>query len=279
MPASPGHFSGLCTKDPSVSTTTGVEGTADATDGDCAGSSPPVNPCISAVVVCDDTNATIVTGPLGVRSGSAKALGSVVRVKDCFEHRPDLGNSFPHWKAQSYGLVPPGVQQGQAPARPNMMDPSQNFPLCFGSWAGGMLVNASQNPGDGVDLKSLKFDDAGSVVVHVMADFEWGGVQFKVAEGSGNAEKLPNGDTALRFEYGGWQQSRTASLNGGIGNRYYMEGSAEFLDSVGEWYFDRATRMLHIGVTATQAAQAVGSPPPPPQSEEQESPLPARVPC
>lgn len=209
MPSSPGHASGLCTKAPTAPSTKNAAGGALAgSDADCAAASTPPSPCIPAVVVCDGTNATIVNGPLGVRSGSAKALGPVIRVKECFGHKPDLGNSFPHWRAQSYGLVTSDehremLQDARQASRPNMMDLSQNFPLWFGGWAGGMLVNASQDPGGGRDLKSLKFDDAESVVVHVMADYEWGGVQFKVANGSGNVERLPNGDTALRFEYGG----------------------------------------------------------------------------
>jgi len=123
-----------------------------------------------------------------------------------------------------------------------------------------MLVNSSQDPGGGLDLKSLTFDDAENVVVYVMADYEWGGPQFRVPVAGRNAERHPHGDTALRFEYGGWQQARTVSLNGGIGNRYYMEGSAEFLDSVGEWHFNPATRMLYVAVTDAQAAQAASPP-------------------
>ena len=80
-----------------------------------------------------------------------------------------------------------------------------------------------------------------------MADGEWGGVQFRVA----NASKLPNGDSVLNFSAGGWQQARSAELTAGggfgaIGNRYYIEGSADFLDEAGEWHFDPVTRCLSI---------------------------------
>ena len=64
-----------------------------------------------------------------------------------------------------------------------------------------------------------------------------------------NATKLPNGDTVLGFSEGGWQQARGASLHayaGHLGNRYYMEGSIEFLDDESEWHFDPETRRLTI---------------------------------
>ena len=47
----------------------------------------------------------------------------------------------------------------------------------------------------------------------------------------------------LHFSYGGFQQARGATLKG---NRFYMEGSIEFLDAEGEWHFDASTRELYV---------------------------------
>jgi hypothetical protein len=83
-----------------------------------------------------------------------------------------------------------------------------------------------------------------------MADGEWGGVQFRVATADSN---LPNqtGNTQLTFSYGGWQQARGATLRKADdgkthGNRFYMEGSIEFLDAPGEWHLDSSTHVLSI---------------------------------
>ena len=108
-----------------------------------------------------------------------------------------------------------------------------------------MLVDSNQDAGS-LSLKSLSWSDAaaGNIVVHAMADGEWGGVQFKVS----NATKLPNGDAVLSFSQGGWQQARGANLHayaGHIGNRYYLEGSLDFLDDAGEW---------HTGLEKTRAS-------------------------
>lgn len=80
-----------------------------------------------------------------------------------------------------------------------------------------------------------------------MADGEWGGVQFRVA----TASKVPGRpvDTQLTFSYGGWQQARGATLShtdGSHGNRFYVEGSIEFLDSPGEWHLDQQTQVLSL---------------------------------
>ena len=62
-----------------------------------------------------------------------------------------------------------------------------------------MLVDSNQDAGS-LSLKSLSWSDAaaGNIVVHAMADGEWGGVQFKVS----NATKLPNGDAVLLLPLG-----------------------------------------------------------------------------
>lgn len=80
-----------------------------------------------------------------------------------------------------------------------------------------------------------------------MADGEWGGVQFRVA----SASKVPGQpvDTQLTFSYGGWQQARGAGLShtdGTHGNRFYVEGNIEFLDTAGEWHLDQQTRVLSL---------------------------------
>lgn len=100
-----------------------------------------------------------------------------------------------------------------------------------------------------------------------MADGEWGGCQFRVKkrsyklgtatidDGRTEAEPEPEPEVAaeaeaaaanpvLHFSHGGFQQARGARLgpgwgsypghpDGRSGNRYYMEGSIEFLDREG----------------------------------------------
>jgi hypothetical protein len=96
-----------------------------------------------------------------------------------------------------------------------------------------------------------------------MADGEWGGCQFRVKKRSykvtsaldnGRTEAEPEAaaaaaaaaaaDPVLHFSHGGFQQARGARLgpgwgsypghpDGRAGNRYYMEGSIEFLDHEG----------------------------------------------
>ena len=89
-------------------------------------------------------------------------------------------------------------------------------------------------------MAGYSWRDADQVVVHAMADGEWGGTQFQVA----SATVSKGANPILNFSMGGFQQARTAMLT--QGNRYYMEGSVEFLDEQGEWYFNRNTSELLV---------------------------------
>jgi hypothetical protein len=170
-----------------------------------------------------------------------------------------MGNSWPEWKAVGYGLLDDDVHETvdtpfntvtvKGGSIVNSLTFDQNFPLWQGPWASGLVVDSKQDAGNAGGLKSLRWSDAsqGRIVVHSMADGEWGGVQFLV----NNASMLPNGDTILNFSAGGWQQARSAELTAGggfgaTGNRYYIEGSVDFLDQAGEWHFDPLTRSLSI---------------------------------
>ena len=166
----------------------------------------------------------------------------------------------------------------------NALDTTYNQPLWFGPWVASLQVNVSQDAGTGIDLRTYTWQDAQNIVVHAMADGEWGGTQFRVAHApdgafgnnlnanlnanlkansNANAEDNANVDAAaakdpvLPFSIGGFQQARGARLgpgwgsypghpDGRAGNRYYMEGSIEFLDAEGEWHFDPATRVLSL---------------------------------
>jgi len=81
-----------------------------------------------------------------------------------------------------------------------------------------------------------------------MADGEWGGTQFRVA----SAKKAAgSGNPQLTFSMGGFQQARGAMLGAGTGmknegNRFYMEGALEMLDTPGEWHFDASSHELYI---------------------------------
>ena len=210
-------------------------------------------PCEAADVVCAATKETMVRGPV-----PEHGLGESVTVDDCYEHLPDAGNSWPLWQAAAYGLLDQSA--ANASSAVNMLDLSQNLPHSFGPWASGLLVTGSQDAGRGPSLKSLEWPDADQVVVHSMADGEWGGVQFRAS----NATKLPNGDTVLGFSEGGWQQARGASLHaydGHLGNRYYMEGSIEFLDDESEWHFDPETRRLTIVAPPDATAASIAAMP------------------
>ena len=220
-----GHVSGLCNHGPVLKPCTGK---AVSNDADCK----------VAKVVCAGTGDAMVQGPVAATGGLDQS--GVVKVTDCYEHLPDAGNSWPVWKSQGYGLA------DQNKSLVNAMTFDQNFPLWFGPWASGITVEGSQDAGS-KPLKSLAWSDAaqGQIVVHAMADGEWGGVQFKVS----NATKLPNGDATLAFSEGGWQQARGANLHasaGRVGNRFYVEGSMDFLDEAGEWHFDPVSRDLYV---------------------------------
>ena len=161
-----------------------------------------------------------------------------------------MGNSWPHFHAQAYGRVD---KDNATHFFENAFDLTHNRALWFGPWAGGMVVTGSQLPAD-LDGKSWQ-DDAEQIVVHAMADGEWGGVQFAVSNATFDAQ---TGDTTLVFSKGGWQQARGATMNAN-NNRYYMEGSLGFLDVEGEWHFDPATRTLYIVPPAGVDSAAMAS--------------------
>eukprot|EP00927_Polykrikos_kofoidii_P002149 TRINITY_DN10838_c0_g1_i2.p1 TRINITY_DN10838_c0_g1~~TRINITY_DN10838_c0_g1_i2.p1 ORF type:complete len:702 (-),score=80.76 TRINITY_DN10838_c0_g1_i2:1058-3163(-) len=209
-------------------------------------------PCDMATAVCKSTNAT--QWPLGhansvsyIGKASAEDLGgTLIPVDTCIEHtRTD--KDFPlEWGAKTFGLID---KDNETHVWMNKMDHTHNLPLWYGPWAGGMAVDATQDTG-GLYLGSLNWTKPSDIVVHAMADGEWGGCQFKVADA--DVEKNINDQAILRFQYGGWQQARGAMLYGDRseqaehGNRYYMEGSLEFLDKEGEWHFDSETNSIYV---------------------------------
>lgn len=204
---------------------------------------PESGSCVAAKVVCNSTNTTQVTGSLGVSSLAGKALAGAdgtVSVSRCLEHLLDLANDWPDWKAASYGPSAPCRDANQCA---NTMYTKYNYPLWYGPWAGGIEVSSRQDAGTRKNLSDLTWADADQIVVHAMADHEWGGVQFRVASASAGAGAAAN-NTVLKFGYGGFQQARAATLKGG--NRFYMEGSLEFVDAPGEWHFDASARELFV---------------------------------
>lgn len=216
----------------------------------------PITPCQANVQVACDPNKptprrqTIVAGPLGINTGSASialhnatagVANGTVGVQECYAHLPDSGNSWPEWKASAYGIRP-----GQGNLT-NILDMSQNFPLWYGPWAGGVLLNVSQDR-TGL-LSRIPWTDAiaSQIVVHAMADGEWGGVQFQASSLSNSSVSDPLGvveNVGLLFSIGGFQQARGATLS--TNNRFYMEGPLEFTDSPGEWHYDEGTRVLTL---------------------------------
>jgi hypothetical protein len=61
------------------------------------------------------------------------------------------GGQTAAWKAQAFGLreVDPG---------PNRIDFTHNFPLWYGPWAGGIVVDGAQDTGHGgLNLSTLKW--------------------------------------------------------------------------------------------------------------------------
>ena len=196
-------------------------------------------------VVCGSTGVPMVHGPILIDSDLTRnGNKSSFNVSECYQHLPDMGNSWPEWKAQTYGYRD---HPDDNHTWVNALDISNNLPHSYGPWASGMLVDSTQDAGIHGGLSSLSWSDAasGDLVVHAMADGEWGGVQFRVS----NATRLNNGDAVLFFSEGGYQQARGASLHAyasHIGNRYYIEGSLEFLDSPGEWHYDRHSHTLWV---------------------------------
>lgn len=216
---------------------------------DSGGDGTGAVPCKHAKAVCASTNITQwpighswSTAFLGLKSFAE--LGAVVKVKDCLEH-VRVDRDWPlEYAAQTFGYMD---QPDSNHTWINRLDDSQNFPKQSGPWAGSLYVESSQHE----SLRSLSWGKRPEdVVVHAMADGQWGGVQFRVAEG---LVQRNGSDAILKFQYGGWQQSRTALLDGralpnpgGKGNRYYIEGSLEFLDEEGEWHFDAETDYLYV---------------------------------
>jgi hypothetical protein len=131
-------------------------------------------------------------------------------------------------------------------------------PQWFGPWAGGIEVDKSQHP----KIDGYTWVDASNVVVHAMADGEWGGTQFRVASAK---KAVGSGNPQLTFSMGGFQQARGAMLGAGTGmkkqgNRFYMEGALEMVDAPGEWFFDARSRELYVfppeGSVASSATAA-----------------------
>ena len=231
-----GHFSGLC----------------DHGAGPRPVSCNRVNDiCRPASVVCAATNVSQVTGVIGTTSAASKALAGdgVVPVVTCLEHLLDLANDWPQWKAKSFGVAG-SCNYSDPTSCVNTLDTTYNYPLWFGPWAAAIELDTTQDAG--VDISKYTWKDAANMVVHAMADGEWGGVQFKVS-GAAKAEGVgpqQDGNPILNFSHGGFQQARGATLSskawGKRGNRFYMEGAAEFLDAEGEWHFDQASRTLYM---------------------------------
>merc|ERR1711881_515405 len=106
------------------------------------------------------------------------------------------------WGAQGWGFVDRGDDWI------NKLDVSNNLPYWYGPWAGGLSVNVTQDAG-ALDLRSLNWENSGDIVVHAMADAEWGGCQFRVA----NAAVEKHDDQAilefqLRRRHGWWRFGR-----------------------------------------------------------------------
>ena len=150
-------------------------------------------PCDDIAVTCAATGDTMVTGPVasmpllqaagGAGGEAASNAGGLLRVSeavvvdDCYEHLPDMGNSWPQWKAQAFGLLQNksggSLSSSRASSGRNMLDLSQNLPLWYGPWASGLVVVSAQDPGSGSPaLATLKWSDAeqGGIVAHAMAD-------------------------------------------------------------------------------------------------------------
>ena len=79
-------------------------------------------------------------------------------------------------------------------------------------WAAAIGLDVSQDTGTGSPhLADLTFKDPEHIVVHAMADGQWGGTQFRVrAATPGATVKQP---PILNFSHGGYQQARGATLN------------------------------------------------------------------
>ena len=237
---------------------------------------PSSNNCVDVTVVCGATGAVQILGKVGTGTASSRGLvggNGTVRVANCLEHLLDVGFDWPKWNAANYGgpsLGGCGVNDDYNETSPcvNKLDTTYNHPLWFGPWVSSIQVNVTQDAGTGVDLSKYTWTAPENIVVHAHADGDWGGVQFRVADAphgkfervrnrNPNVESKQNHRQILNFSIGGFQQARGARLgpgwgsypghpDGRAGEVYYMEGSIEFLDREGEWFFDPKTRQLYV---------------------------------
>jgi hypothetical protein len=163
-----GHQSGLCNHD-------NVQPTPQC-------SMPRVNSCIASTVKCTATKVPQVTGFIGTQTFAGKVLAGTtgtVNVSQCLEHLLDLANDWPDWKARSYGIAS-ACNYSDPTSCVNTMDTTYNYPLWYGPWAAAMEVDPTQDAGNGVDLSKYTWTDAENMVVHAMADGEWGGAWCSV---------------------------------------------------------------------------------------------------
>jgi hypothetical protein len=218
--------------------------------GACAPPSPPpprppppptAGTCVPAKVICNSSHAVEVSGVIGTSTASGRALGGAVSVSHCLEHALGLANDFPFWVAQSYGLLAP-CNYTADPSCANALDMQYNYPRWFGPWAAGIKFDPTREDTGTHAASTYKWTDADQVVVHAMAVGEWGGVQFRLKSATPAGA---GGKTDLSFSHGGYQQARGAAFRHGS-SRYYMEGSADFLDTEGEWHFNATTRELYV---------------------------------
>jgi hypothetical protein len=159
-----GHVSGLCNHGAGPQPCAGHDA---SNDGNCR----------LAAVGCAATGEAMVHGYVKVTGNAGLGNGSIA-VKDCYEHLPDEGNSWPMWTSQGYGLR----DECNNITAVNSLTFDQNFPKWQGPWASGLRVDSRQIAGGRVPLRDLPWSDVeqGTVVVHAMADGEWGGVQVCV---------------------------------------------------------------------------------------------------
>ena len=137
------------------------------------------------------------------RQAGAKLAGEghhTLNTSHCLEHLLGLASDWPDWKAQSYGVSGDCAEPLDCV---NTMDTSYNFPAQFGPWAGAIEVDVT---GRNAHMAGYTWRDADLVVVHAMADGEWGGTQFRVASATTSQQGANN--PILNFSMGGFQQAR-----------------------------------------------------------------------
>jgi hypothetical protein len=133
--------------------------------------------CKPVKVVCDQTNATQVNGPVGLHMALGPGAEGIIRVKQCLEHELDIAFDFQQWQvgssltgpgggAADYGVMGGGCNlTAGSSACVQKLDTTYNYPLWFGPWAASIDVNVSADAGAGVDLAAYKWPDASNVVV------------------------------------------------------------------------------------------------------------------